>query len=191
MPKPPRTASDTPDTGARQILRLADLPARKPTRFTLAPDAEARARLAGSLGIPAVEAVTFTGELRPAGRRDWVLEAVLDARIVQECIVSLAPVPADIHEKVLRRYLADMPEVTAEETEMPEDDTAEPLPASIDLAAVMQEALALALPLYPRAEGAELAQTDFAEPGTEALTDETARPFAQLAALMKKDRSDR
>ncbi len=44
---------------------------------------------------------------------------------------------------------------TDDEAEMPEDDTAEPLPEVIDPGAVMFEALALALPDYPRAPKAE------------------------------------
>jgi hypothetical protein len=52
--------------------------------------------------------------------------------------------------------------------------------------AVLAEALALALPDYPRAPGAELGQAVFAEPGIEPLRDEALRPFAGLAAF--KDR---
>ena len=47
-------------------------------------------------------------------------------------------------------------------------------------------ALALALPLYPRAPGAELGQAVFAEPGTAPLKDEDLRPFAGLAGLKAK-----
>ena len=45
-----------------------------------------------------------------------------------------------------------------DEVEMPEDDTVEPMPEVIDLAEVAAEALALALPLYPRAPGADFGQ---------------------------------
>ena len=47
-------------------------------------------------------------------------------------------------------------------------------------------ALALALPLYPRAEGADLAQAQFAGPGVTPMTDEDARPFAGLKDLRDK-----
>ena len=46
--------------------------------------------------------------------------------------------------------------------------------------------LALAVPLYPRADGAALETADFAAPGTEPLTDETAKPFAALSALRER-----
>jgi uncharacterized metal-binding protein YceD (DUF177 family) len=68
------------------------------------------------------------------------------------------------------------------EVEIPEDDTVEPLGAIIDTGAVMVEALALALPLYPRAEGAELGDLTVAPPGAEPIA-RAANPFAALSAL--------
>jgi uncharacterized metal-binding protein YceD (DUF177 family) len=88
----------------------------------------------------------------------------------------------------LRRYLADWVEPEAEESEVPEDDSVEPLTEVIDAGAVLAEALALALPPYPRAPGAEFGELTAAAPGAEPLTDEKLRPFAGLAELMKKDR---
>jgi uncharacterized metal-binding protein YceD (DUF177 family) len=73
-------------------------------------------------------------------------------------------VPARIDETVRRRYLADYAEPEGEEVEVPEDDSAEPMPEAIDLAEVLREALALALPPWPRAPGAELGEAVFAAP---------------------------
>jgi uncharacterized metal-binding protein YceD (DUF177 family) len=93
-----------------------------------------------------------------------------------------------IDEAVERRFLAHWSEPEpGSETEMPEDDSVEPLGAEIDPVAVMEEALAMALPDYPRAEDAELGDAVFSEPGAEPLTDEAAHPFAALAKL-KKDK---
>lgn len=169
-----------------QTLRLSDLSARKPTRFALAPGADARAALAADLGILAVEALSFRGTLTPRGRQDWTLAADLAARVVQPCVVTTEPVTTDLAETVARTYVADLPEVEGDEVEMPEDDSVEPLPATLDLTAVMAEALALALPLYPRAPGAEFTAIDHAGPGVEALTDESVKPFAGLSDLLKK-----
>lgn len=171
-------------------LRLADLAGRKPTRFRLEPDAAARGRIAAAVGASAVRALRFEGELSPQGRRDWQLRARLSAQVEQPCIVTLAPVTTEIAEAVARSYLADMPEPEAEEIEMPEDDSVEALPAVLDLGAVLIEALTLALPLYPRAEGAELGTARFAEPGTEPLDEEATRPFAGLADMLKKPGKD-
>ena len=56
----------------------------------------------------------------------------------------------------------------------------------IDLSEVMIESLALALPLYPRQDGAGFGQLSTTEPGAEQLSDEDVKPFAALAALKDK-----
>jgi uncharacterized metal-binding protein YceD (DUF177 family) len=167
-------------------FRVAELPARKATRFEIAPDKAARDRICEALGLIALEDLRLRGELRPTGRRDWALDARLTATLTQPCVVTLAPVITPIEETVSRRYLADMTEPEGEEIEMPEDDGTEPLPAIIDAGAVMIEALTLALPLYPRAEGAELSETRFAEQGITPISDDDLKPFAGLADLIKK-----
>lgn len=164
-------------------LRLADLPHPKPTSFALGADAAARAAIAAELGIVAIKKLRFDGTLTPMGKHDWRLEGTLGATVVQSCVVTLDPVTTRIDEDVTRSYLADMPEVTSGETEMPEDDTQEALPETLDLAEVMIEALALALPPYPRREGAELGEAVFTKSGVQPLTDEDTKPFAGLAGL--------
>lgn len=170
-------------------LRVADLSARRETTFDLRPAPADLTVLATDLGLDALRKLRFAGRLIPEGARDWRLEAVLGATVVQPCVVSLAPVTTRIDEPVTRRYLADPAPILPEgdEVEMPEDDSAEPLPAVIDIHAVMAEALALALPLYPRAPGAELGQLEVAPPGAEPLTEDKVHPFAGLAMLRKDD----
>ncbi|MCB1339764.1 MAG: DUF177 domain-containing protein [Pseudooceanicola sp.] len=165
------------------VFRVADLDQNAPTPFDLRPDAATTAALAEELGLLGLRKLSFAGQIAAAGSRDFVLTGTLGATVVQPCVVTLDPVTTRIDTAVRRTYLANMPEVTGDEVEMPEDDTQEPLPAVIDPAAVMAEALALALPLYPRKADAALDEANFAEPGTEALTDETAKPFAGLAGL--------
>lgn len=167
-------------------VRTAGLPGKRAFAFDLQPDAATRAAVAGALGLLDLPALRLTGELRPLGRRDVELQARLTARAVQPCSVTLAPVPADVDEPVRRRYLADWAEPEGDEIEMPEDDTAGPLPDVIDLGEVAVEALALALPLYPRAEGVDLGEAVFGPPGVAPMRDEDLRPFAGLAGL--KDR---
>jgi uncharacterized metal-binding protein YceD (DUF177 family) len=166
-------------------LRLSDLAARKPTRFALSPDEAERARIAGALGILAVERLEFKGSLTPRGRRDWSLEADLVARVSQACVVTTDPVASDIVERVERIYLAEPPKIESDDIEMPEDDRIETLPDVVDLGAVLTEALSLALPPYPRIPGAAFDAAHYTEPGVEPLTDEAAKPFAGLADLLK------
>ncbi len=105
---------------------------------------------------------------------------------MQSCVVTLAPVPARIAEDVRRTFIEDMALPEGDEIEISEDDSLEPLPEVIDLIDVAREALALALPPYPRAPGAELGEAVFAAPGTVPLRDADLKPFAALAALARK-----
>ena len=166
-------------------LRAAALASRKPTRFDFQPDAAGRAAIAAALGLLDLPALRFQGALAPVGRQDFDLTADLSARAVQPCSVTLAPVPCTLAEPVHRRFAADFTPPEAEEAEMVDDET-EPLPEVIDIAALAMEALALALPLYPRAPGAELGEAVFAGPGVAALADADLKPFAGLAALADK-----
>ena len=168
------------------LLRLADLPTRKITQISYIPDAEAMTRLAGEMGLSALRKMRLEGTLQPLGNKDWRLEARLGATVVQPCSVTLAPVTTRIEEPVLRQYLSDWQVPTDSEAEMDGDDASEPLPDSIDIAEIAAEALALAVPHYPRVEGATLGQADFAEPGIAPLTDDDVKPFAGLAGLKAK-----
>ena len=119
--------------------------------------------------------------------RDWRLEAKLGATVVQTCVVSLNPVSTRIDDTTSRMYLANLEEPEeGSEVEMPEDESIDALPEILDLEEIMIEALALALPLYPRAEGVDLETAEFAPPGVAPIKDEDVKPFAGLAGLRDK-----
>ncbi len=164
-------------------LSLSRLGRAAPTAFSVEPDAEARKALAEALDLRGLRKVRLVGEVRPEGKADWRLEAKLGATVVQDCVVTLEPVTTRIDAPVTRSYRVDLPEPSGEEMEMPEDDTIEPLPTSLDLAQLLSEALALAVPDYPRAEGVELGEAVYAAPGVIPMTDEEAKPLAGLASL--------
>ena len=170
----------------RTTLRLSDLANRKPTTFEITPDTGARDQIAADLGIVGIKKLRFAGQITPAGKRDWDLTADLGATVVQDCVVTLDPVTTRLDEQVHRIYAADFEISDASEVEMPEDDRVEPLPDAIDLLAIMQEALSLALPPFPRKDGAALDPVIHTEPGKEAMTDDDAKPFAGLASLRAK-----
>ena len=167
-------------------FRVAELDQNRPNPFELRPEAGERQALAGELDLLDLRKLSFTGEIAGQGSRDWVLTGRLGATVVQPCVVTLEPVTTRIDTDVRRTYLAEMPEPEGDEVEMPEDETLEPLGQVIDPGAVMAEALALALPLYPRKDGAEGGDAQFAAPGVAPMTDEDTKPFAGLAALRDK-----
>lgn len=162
----------------------------EPMAFALKPDADARAALANALGIRGIKKLTFTGEIGPDGRRDLHLDAVLGATVVQDCVVTGDPVITRIDETTKRRYLTDMAQVEDSEIEMPEDENADPMPVSLDLRDVMAEALALALPPWPRATGVDPVDISVTEPGKAPMTDEDAKPFAALKSLRETGSED-
>mgnify|MGYP003113405156 FL=1 len=170
----------------KQPIPVARLRSRAPNPFDLAPDAAACAAIAADLDIRGLRKLRFAGEILADDNRDWLLEGQLGATVVQDCVVTLAPVTTRLDLPVTRRFMQEPPEAVPDEegeAEMPEDDTIEPLGNVIDPAAVMIEALALNLPLHPRSEGADLGDAVYAAPGVTPMQDEDARPFAGLAGL--------
>ena len=167
-------------------FRVADLPQKRATEIALTAEAPLREHLAKELGVDQLRKLSFKGKLSAVGKTDWVLSGHLGATVVQPCVVTLEPVVTRIEEAVSRQYIAEWHDPEDPEVEMPEDDTSEALGAEIDVIGTIAEALSLAIPAYPRAEGAELGALVHAEPGVEPLNEDTVRPFAGLAGLKKK-----
>lgn len=176
------------DSSSQHSLRVSSLSQNGKTNFNLSPAPDRLAEIAQELELNALKKVRFSGHIQADGKRDWRLEANLAATVVQPCVVTLAPVTTRIDVPVTRRFLAHLPEddLDDDEIEMPEDDSIEQLQPTIELESVMIEALSLALPSYPRAEGASLETDRFTEPGKSPMTDEDARPFAGLKELRDK-----
>lgn len=164
-------------------FRVADLPQNRPTQFDLRPQEAERKALAQDLELLGLRKLRFHGEIRASGKRDWNLKGALGATVVQPCVVTLDPVTTRLDVPVERLFSAEYESADEPESEMPEDDNTEPLESHIDPHQIMIEALALALPLYPRTEGAELGEAVFTKPGETAMRDEDARPFAGLSGL--------
>jgi uncharacterized metal-binding protein YceD (DUF177 family) len=164
----------------RQIRDLDAFP------FDIAPtEAELRA-LAKLLDVPAVRKLHLAGRLTPLPRGGWQLDARLGATVVQTCVVTLDPVTTRIDQPLRRAWLPVAATRANEIVIAPdEDDEVEPLADRIDLGLVAIEALALALPPYPRKPGATLGPV--AAAGDAVRAEEGAlKPFAGLAALRAK-----
>lgn len=172
-----------PSTNA---LRVSGLAQNAATSFQILPGAEAMTIWADALELSGLRKLRFEGQIKAHGATDWLLTGTLGATVTQPCAVTLVPVTTRIDVPVRRLYLRDYEEIDAPETEMPEDDEVERLGGWIDPEAVMIESLSLAIPDFPRAEGAELGEMVLTEPGVAPLTDEAAKPFAGLADLQSK-----
>jgi uncharacterized metal-binding protein YceD (DUF177 family) len=174
------TSAENPDFA--RVVRLSTLRRTPVLPFDIAPDEAEAARLARLLDARSVRKMRLEGELRPE-HDGWRLEAQLGATVVQTCVVTLEPVTTRV-DLPLRRLFVPL-EATGREVEVgPEDDDEiEPLGDAIDLGLVAIEALALALPAYPRRPAAALDAAAAAPPGAAPDVDTGTRPFAGLAAL--------
>ena len=191
-PKSPSPTATAPDMAAGYPdlpslpFKVTAIAGRTSTHVRFHPSAPERAAIAQTLGLLNLPVLTFDGDIRPAGKRDMVLEGKMAATVVQPCSVTLDPVTTHLSEAVRRHFIADYKLPEADELEMPEDDSTEALPEVIDAVTVVVEALALALPLYPRAAGVELGEAVFTEPGLAPLREGDLKPFAALAGLVLK-----
>jgi uncharacterized metal-binding protein YceD (DUF177 family) len=186
------TNTDTPAPWHQPKI-VADLPLNRAFEFSLTPDAGLRRSIADALSIVSLRKLRFEGTLTPMAKNDWHLTGQLGATAVQNCVITLDPVTTRIDEAIDRRFqdLAQDHDHDADsETEIPQDDTVEPIGTVIDPGQIMVEALILALPQFPRAPGAELVQSNFTAPGKLAMSDADARPFAQLSELRNKLKND-
>lgn len=164
-------------------LRVSELSHSAENRFALRPEGQELTNIATALELSALRKLSFEGLIKPLAGSDWTLEGRLGATVVQPCVVTLEPVTTRIDIDITRQFIRGYEDPDEPEAEMPEDDTVDPLGTWIDPAIVMQEALSIAVPDYPRKESAELGEKIFAEPGTAPMTDADARPFAGLADL--------
>nr|WP_246413759.1 DUF177 domain-containing protein [Martelella radicis] len=146
-------------------------------------------RLADFLDVDAVTALEGDLRITPWRREGVRVRGDVKARIVQSCVVTLEPIETDLAETVDATYLPEhsrqFKRKLNEEGELLVDpegpDDPEPFVGSeIDIAAVVIEAIGLAIDPYPRKPGAELPP----EPGTdeeeESAEAERESPFAAL-----------
>ena len=173
------------------IIRFSGINPRKPYKFDVRPSNSVCRTIAKDLGVLALAKHRLNGTLSNVNKDSWHLRANIGATIEQTCVLTLAPVPARIDSLVERNYLpikkCDEPSIELYgEVEMKQDDTLEPLETELDLMQVMIEALAIELPTYPKATGASFENRTIAAPGIVPLSDEDAKPFANLSLLMGK-----
>ena len=158
-------------------------------------DAAERRALAERFDLLEVHALRGHGRLERRGA-ELVLRGWLEADVVQECVVSLEPVPARLRQPVERRYRlgrvseAERARFEPHGTVVLDDDEAEIEPVigrEVDLGEAFAEELGLALEPYPRAAGPSPLDAGNLGPhvsvGSE---DRPSKPFAALRQLQEK-----
>ena len=153
---------------------LARVGAEGRTEVLVATEAECAA-LARRFGIPGVGRLRATLRLEPEPDGAVLVHGRLEAAVVQDCVVTLEPVPQRVAADITFRLLPSGREPSEGPDEPDEIETENGI---AELGEAVAEQLALALDPYPRAAGAELPAE---------ATDAAAGAFAALAALRRKD----
>ncbi|KAB7616308.1 DUF177 domain-containing protein [Amylibacter sp. SFDW26] len=168
-------------------ISLKGIPKTKHVPFDITFTEEDMSKVRTILSAVSVKKMRISGKISPLDAKDWLLSATVGVTVTQSCVITLKPVQTRLDLPVKLKYVAEYEKDNDESvTEMTIDETIEPLTEEIDLATVAIEAIALALPDYPRSENATLENAVFAEPGVKPMTDEDTKPFASLASLKDK-----
>jgi hypothetical protein len=150
--------------------------------FHSVPDESVRAAVAKLAQVPGLPRLEATFEVTPFGRDGLHVIGRVAATVEQVCVVSLEPMSTEVEEAIdmLFSSRADLSKNGDSEVEVSLEDGPEPLiDGKIDLGAIATEFLILGIDPYPRKPDAV-----FEAPAAE---DETAHPFAALAALKKSE----
>lgn len=174
----------TPRNQLSRMVMLEPWP-EEGVAFEVDATGDERAGVAGQLDLVGLPRLRFAGAIERAAFRDgYVLKGLLEAEVIQRCVVTLEPLTARITEPVERHYGLGMA-VEAEAVELDEEALdeidVEPLVAPLlDVGEVAVEELALALDPYPRSPEADAVVAAYAPEGDE---DAAVRPFDILKRL--------
>ena len=148
------------------------------TARRLVATAEERARVADALVLASLDSLEAEVEVRPANKRDYLIEGRVTAALAQICGVTLEHLPTTIDARFSLRASEQVEEPQSAhdmEIGLETPDPPDPIEGgTIDLAAYAVEHLALELDPFPRKPGAE-----FEPPAAET----EPSPFAVLAKL--------
>jgi uncharacterized metal-binding protein YceD (DUF177 family) len=153
----------------------------KGTEQTRRATAEERARLVAALDLAACDRVEVVYRVKPLSGFRARLKGRITAHVVQKCVVSLAPVPADVAVDLAVEF---WPAEEAEESvDFDPMSNADPEPMEngrIEVGRIVYEEIAAALDPYPRAPDATFAPGSDAEVAAE-------KPFAALARWKRQE----
>lgn len=145
------------------------------------------AALADRFGLISLDRFHASFSLRRL-RKDLIrVKGHISASLVQACVVTLEPIPAEIAEDLELDFSESMDEPGTEmDLDAEAADGPEPLSGGmIDLGEVAAEQLGLALDPYPRKAGAEIPTEWAGDPAAEPVPEPKVNPFAALEKLTK------
>ena len=161
----------------------ADIPDRGLTRERAANDAE-RVEIARALKLVSLVRLAASYRITSISGGAWRLAGRLSAGVVQSCIVTLEPVPAQLEETFDVEFLHETPaSESGGDLSVLEGPDIEPLDGNgIAAGRVVFETLAAGLDPYPRKGGASFDWQDKAASDGAKMS-----PFAVLVKLKEKE----
>jgi uncharacterized metal-binding protein YceD (DUF177 family) len=154
-----------------------------------------REALAKRFDLVALERLVGALSLSWAGEGLIRVEGRFQATGAQTCVVTLEPVPFELDEPVQLAFALPgaLPQSGEVLVEPEGEDAPEPVEGgAVDLGEALAQSLAVALDPYPRAPGAELAQSEFGPGGApeagDAADEPQPKPFAALERLRRGER---
>lgn len=148
----------------------------------LIADAQTRAAVAEHAGLAALPRLQASFDVAPRGRDGLHVVGRVSATVGQTCVVTLEPLENEIDEAIELEFAPNAASPTVGvEMDLSAADAPEPLiGGAVDLGEVATEFLILGLDPYPRKPDANFQSAPAGE--------DSANPFAALAALKKRQR---
>jgi uncharacterized metal-binding protein YceD (DUF177 family) len=165
-----------------------DRVAAAPTHFKFDAEPAERAALANRFGLISLDRFHASFSLRRL-RKDLIrVKGHISASLVQACVITLEPVPAEIAEEVELDFSEDPGDSDPEmDLDAEAADGPEPLSGGmIDLGEVAAEQLGLAIDPYPRKPGAQIPAEWAGDPAAEPAPEAKVNPFSALEKLTKE-----
>jgi len=162
-------------------LALSDVP-ESGRHFDLVADAQTRAAVAKHAGLAALPRFEASFDVTLHGRGGLHVVGRVSATVGQICVVTLEPLENEIDEAIDLVFApADVSPIIGAEVDLSAADTPEALiRGGVDLGEIATEFLILGLDPYPRKPDAIFQSPTAGE--------DSANPFAALAALKKRQR---
>jgi uncharacterized metal-binding protein YceD (DUF177 family) len=158
-----------------------------PSHFNFDAEPAERAALADRFGLISLDRFHASFSVRRL-RKDLIrVKGHISASLVQACVVTLEPIPAEIAEDVELDF-SEEPDDLATEMDLDAEAADGPealLGGMINLGEVASEQLGLAIDPYPRRPGAEIPTEWAGDPAPEPVPEPKVNPFSALEKLTK------
>lgn len=174
--------SSVPEPEFSRRVQAIDAPRLGRDYVVTADDAE-RKKLAERFDLIDIDTLVGDYTIKSIGAGPLIrVEGRVRASVIQRCIVSLKPVPAEIDEMVVAEFGPDEADIDVELTLDDEDPPEAFDNGAVDLGELTAQHLSLALDPFPRSSDAEIEKDGLGESVT---IDAPNNPFAALAALKR------